>query len=252
MVLHLPHPEGGFRVTFNSITTTTTKDAAFYTSTSRFVAWLGTFPQGRQAMWMPQDDLQDSSSWSSPPLVVFRRILATLSADCDCKDSAPTQSQTAARARGGRSSQDGFSQQQEGGPLFLPQLNCLHEAFHGGRIQRCRQPHPDSKQAYQPYVQALEAVSSPLADLRGRTTRRTAPPSPATAHRRHCRGLCPAYRDGRTRASGGKCPQAYPVVQAHGLAWCDTPQWGQRGGDIELAAYLADTVGPSNLVAQQP
>jgi hypothetical protein len=41
MVLHLPHVEGVFGVTFNDMT----KDAAFYTSTSRFVAWLGTFPQ---------------------------------------------------------------------------------------------------------------------------------------------------------------------------------------------------------------
>ena len=37
MVLHLPHAEGGFGVTFNDVT----KDAAFYTTTSRFVAWLG-------------------------------------------------------------------------------------------------------------------------------------------------------------------------------------------------------------------
>jgi hypothetical protein len=34
MVLHLPHAEGGFGVTFNDIT----KDAAFYATTSRFVA----------------------------------------------------------------------------------------------------------------------------------------------------------------------------------------------------------------------
>jgi hypothetical protein len=33
MVLHLPHDEGGFGVTFNDVT----KDAAFYTTTSRFV-----------------------------------------------------------------------------------------------------------------------------------------------------------------------------------------------------------------------
>jgi len=37
----LPHVEGVFGVTFKDMT----KDAAFYTSTSRFVAWLGTFPQ---------------------------------------------------------------------------------------------------------------------------------------------------------------------------------------------------------------
>ncbi len=33
MVLHLPHAEGGFGVTFNDVT----KDSAFYTTTSRFV-----------------------------------------------------------------------------------------------------------------------------------------------------------------------------------------------------------------------
>ena len=34
MVLNLPHAEGGFGVPFNCVT----KDAAFYTTTSRFVA----------------------------------------------------------------------------------------------------------------------------------------------------------------------------------------------------------------------
>ena len=43
MVLHLPHAEGGFGVTFNDVT----KDAALYTTTSRFVAWLGAFSQER-------------------------------------------------------------------------------------------------------------------------------------------------------------------------------------------------------------
>jgi hypothetical protein len=57
VVLHLPHTEGGFGVTFNDIT----KDAAFYTTTSRFVAWLGAFSQERQGLWLPKDDLRDSS-----------------------------------------------------------------------------------------------------------------------------------------------------------------------------------------------
>ena len=47
LVLHLPHAEGGFGVTFNDVT----KDAAFYTTTSRFVAWLGAFSQARQELW---------------------------------------------------------------------------------------------------------------------------------------------------------------------------------------------------------
>ncbi len=63
MVLHLPHPEGGFGVTFNDVT----KDAACYTTTSGFVTWIGAFSQERQELWLPKDDLRDSSSWSSPP-----------------------------------------------------------------------------------------------------------------------------------------------------------------------------------------
>jgi hypothetical protein len=39
IVLHLPHSEDGFGVTFNDVT----KDAALYTTTSRFVACLGDF-----------------------------------------------------------------------------------------------------------------------------------------------------------------------------------------------------------------
>jgi hypothetical protein len=49
-------------VTFNDVT----KDAAFYTTTSRFVVCLGSFSQERQELWLPKDDLRDSSSWSSP------------------------------------------------------------------------------------------------------------------------------------------------------------------------------------------
>ena len=48
-----------------------TKDAAFYTTTSRFVAWVGAFPQERQKLWLPKDDLRDSSLWTSPPLVLL-------------------------------------------------------------------------------------------------------------------------------------------------------------------------------------
>jgi hypothetical protein len=48
MVLHLPTADGGFGVTFNDIT----KDDAFYTTTSRFVTWIGTFTQERQGLWL--------------------------------------------------------------------------------------------------------------------------------------------------------------------------------------------------------
>jgi hypothetical protein len=124
MVLHLPHAEGGFGVTFNDVS----KDAAFYTSTARFVSWLGAFPQERQEVWLPKDDLRDSSSWSSPPLMLLRDIYSKLIDQYDCKEvcvSSP--SQVNAGASGGLSSQDGVSQQQETTSLSLPQLNRLIE-----------------------------------------------------------------------------------------------------------------------------
>ena len=111
-------------MTFNDIT----KDAAFYTTTSRFVGWLGAFTQERQVLWLPKDDLKDSSSWSSPPLVLLRDIHNGLIANYDCKDTAPPPAQPGTGARVGRSQQDGDAQQQEAAPLFLPQLNKLHEA----------------------------------------------------------------------------------------------------------------------------
>jgi hypothetical protein len=120
MVLHLPHAEGGFSVPFKCVT----KDAAFYTTTSRFVVWIGAFPQERQELWLPKDDLRDSSSWSSPPLVLLRDIHSKLLTQFDCKEvceSSPSQVNTGTGPR--LSSQDGVPQQQETVPLILPQLN---------------------------------------------------------------------------------------------------------------------------------
>jgi hypothetical protein len=141
MVLHLPHAEGGFGVSFNCVT----KDTAFYTSTSRFVAWLGAFPQERQELWLPQDDLRDSSSWSSPPLMLLRDIHSKLLGQYGCKEEvcAQPQSQVNVGAGAGLSSQsqanigagprpssqdDGVPQQKETTTLMLPQMNRLIEA----------------------------------------------------------------------------------------------------------------------------
>jgi hypothetical protein len=79
MVIHLPHAEGGFGVPFNCVT----KDDAFYSTTSRFVSFLGAF-----------SDLQDSSSWTSSPLRLLRDIHSNLISKYDCKEvCAPSQSQ---------------------------------------------------------------------------------------------------------------------------------------------------------------
>ena len=99
MVLHLSHTEGGFGVTFNDVT----ENAAFYTTTSRFVSWLGAFSQDRQKLWFPKDDLQDSTSWSSSPVVLLRDIHHDLLANYDCKDTAPPSTQSGTGARVGSS-----------------------------------------------------------------------------------------------------------------------------------------------------
>jgi hypothetical protein len=80
-------------------------------------------------LWLTKDDLKDSSSWSSPLLVLLRDIHNGLLANYDCKDSAPPSAQPRASARPGSNLQDGVSQQQEAAPLFIPQLNRLHEAY---------------------------------------------------------------------------------------------------------------------------
>jgi hypothetical protein len=138
MLLHLPHAEGDFGVTFNDVT----KDAAFYTTTSRFVSWFGAFSQERQKLWLPKDDLRDSSSWTSPPLVLLRDIHTKLITQYDCKevcvpsqsqvnvgtDADPnSQSQVNIGAGPRPSSQDGISHLKEPVPLSIPQLNNLVE-----------------------------------------------------------------------------------------------------------------------------
>jgi hypothetical protein len=80
-------------------------------------------------MWLPKDDLRDSSSWSSPPLVLLRDIHATLISQYDSKEvCATSQSQGNVGASSRPSSQDGVPQQQENVPLSLPRLDRLFEA----------------------------------------------------------------------------------------------------------------------------
>ncbi len=73
-------------------------------------------------MWLPKDDLKDSSTWSSTPLVLLRDIHDGLLTKYDCKDSVTPPTQSGTRARPTRDFQDGLDgvSQQEVDPLFLP------------------------------------------------------------------------------------------------------------------------------------
>ncbi len=96
-------------------------------------------------MWLPKDDLRDSSSWSSSPLVLLHDIHSKLITQYDCKEvCAQSQSQVNEGAGAGSSSKSqvnigagprpssqdgGVSQVQDPVPLSLPQLNRLVETF---------------------------------------------------------------------------------------------------------------------------
>ena len=49
MVNHLPHDHGGFGITSNVIS----RKAALYTTTARFIAFVGTLPLANQSTWLP-------------------------------------------------------------------------------------------------------------------------------------------------------------------------------------------------------
>ena len=64
-----------------------------------------------------------------PCVILVRDIHDGLLGKYDSKDSVPPPAQSGVRDRPGRDSQDGLdgASQQETDPLFLPQLNYLHE-----------------------------------------------------------------------------------------------------------------------------
>ena len=76
------------------------------------MAWLGAFPQERQELWLPIDDLRDSSSWSSPPLVLLCDIHSNLLGQYNCKEEVCDQSQSQVNVGAG----DGPSSQSGTGP----------------------------------------------------------------------------------------------------------------------------------------
>ncbi len=117
-------------MTFNDVT----KDSAFYTSTSRFVTWLGAFSKERQGLWLPKDDVKDPSPL---PLLFLRDIHSKFLSNYNCKE-ASSQSQVNVGSSGGLRFQDGVFQQEETAPLSIPQL--LRWDSRGGTRSGARVP----------------------------------------------------------------------------------------------------------------
>ena len=87
MRLHESHDDGGFGVSNNTIT----RLAASYTTNARFVAFLGTFACPAQQVWLPGSELQDPTSWDTPPLHNLVRLHEDLLQNYDCTDQPPPQ-----------------------------------------------------------------------------------------------------------------------------------------------------------------
>jgi hypothetical protein len=88
---------------------------------------MGAFSQERQGLWLPKDDLKDTSSWSCPPLLLLCDIHSKLLTQYDYKEvCVPSQSQVGGVSARPRSQND-IPQQQEATQLSLPQLNRLFE-----------------------------------------------------------------------------------------------------------------------------
>ena len=115
MVLHLPHAHGGFGVQSNQIT----RHAAFYTTTARFVAWMGRFSPALQRAWIPTARLDDSSTWVSPPLSMLKEIHHRLLAVYNCEEEIQQSSQAAADSQDAMS--DGAGAGGVGGAALQPQ-----------------------------------------------------------------------------------------------------------------------------------
>jgi hypothetical protein len=85
------------------------------------VSWLGSFSQERQDLWLPKDDLQDPSSWSSSSFLLLCDIHSKLLAEYNCKEGcSPSQTQTYVGSNDGLNSQDGTSQQEEDVSFIVP------------------------------------------------------------------------------------------------------------------------------------
>ena len=73
MRLHESHDEGGFGIPNNTFT----RRAAAYTTSARFLAFLGTFACRAQQVWLPGNDLQDPPTWDASALRTLWRLHAS-------------------------------------------------------------------------------------------------------------------------------------------------------------------------------
>ncbi len=80
----------------------------------------------RQGVWLSKDDLKDTSSWSSPPLLLLRDICSKLLTQYDCKEVCEASQSQVGGVSARQNSQNDIPQQQVA-PLSLPQVNRLFE-----------------------------------------------------------------------------------------------------------------------------
>ena len=85
MIVELPHHRGGLAIT----PLPASGIAGFYHATARLVAWLGSLPPSHSSQWAQNQDLADSTTWTSSSLTSLKTVHSQLLADYGCTEWAP-------------------------------------------------------------------------------------------------------------------------------------------------------------------
>ena len=135
----MPHTDGGFGLTPNTIAQTSAK----VDMTTRFLGLVGSLSADKQNFWIPNQEVHDPDTWTTPHLLQLKREYEILVDEYGCVV------------------QEMFTVQDPPAPpsdtLVLPPLKCLYED--NGRIQERPQP-GDSRPVLSPSKCTISRVPS--------------------------------------------------------------------------------------------
>ena len=118
MIVELPHHRGGLAIT----PLPASGIAAFYHATARLVAWLGSLPPSHSSQWAQNQDLADSTTWTSSSLTSLKTVHSQLLVDYGCTEWAPP---AADDANDAAAAQQRVDDDANARPLPIPPLNLL-------------------------------------------------------------------------------------------------------------------------------
>ena len=118
MIVELPHHRGGLAIT----PLPASGIAAFYSATTRLVAWPGSLPQSHSSQWAQNQNLVDSTTWTSSSLASLKTVHSQLLTDYGCIEWAPP---AADEDDDAAAVQQRVDDDADARPLPIPPLNLL-------------------------------------------------------------------------------------------------------------------------------